>query len=703
MTAAATVTNCVISNGRVNFHPGAGGNIYMTAGLIVDSRISGGNGNVNYNSCPGYSIYASAGRLMRCAVVNGAHTAAGDTSLIRLAGAVTLENCLIAGNEGRGSNNGLVHVSHADARVVNCTIAGNNTVKGGIYLQAGQVYNTVMYNNGGTAEKEWGGLNGASFFNCATMEGITITGGTACQTLDSIAINVFEDTTDWVPLAATPLMDNGSGTYYTDNAISETDLIGAARTSGTQIDIGCYEHDQSSLSASGKANAYAVLEGADVVFTGYAAGGVGDITYDWDFGNGVSVSGLTTNTYTYQYPTAGLFTAEVTAHRGTTNATATLVPIRVGPPTMFVKSGNGAAQFPYTNATIAAATLADALNALTNTLSSGVTAVNGVTVRLADGTYTEHGFLIGSGVKIVGNSGNRDAVIVDANSAGRAFTLSDDGAMLANLTVTGGYLTDGAGANIYMTAAATVTNCVISDGTVAVHYGYGGNIYMTGAGLIVDSRVSGGSGGTFSSTAYSIYASAGRLMRCAVVNGTYGTGNSSAIYLAGAVTLENCLIAGNRCSGDTRGAIVYVNNTSAKVVNCTIAGNNTVTRGGIYLAAAGQVYNTVIYNNGGTAEKEWGNANGGSFYNCATEDGITITSGNNCVTLDSTALNVFENTTDWVPLAATPLIDNGSDSYYEENAISGTDLIGAARTSGAQIDIGCYERQPPAGTMILLR
>ena len=94
------------------------------------------------------------------------------------------------------------------------------------------------------------------------------------------------------------------------------------------------------------------------------------------------------------------------------------------------------------------------------------------TIHVADGTYMEHSLTLANPITIVGESGDRDAVIVNANGSAsnkrRTFTLNHAAATLSGITVKNGYMNvsgNNAGGNILISAnGGVVTNCVVANG-----------------------------------------------------------------------------------------------------------------------------------------------------------------------------------------------------------------------------------------------
>ena len=349
------------------------------------------------------------------------------------------------------------------------------------------------------------------------------------------------------------------------------------------------------------------------------------------------------------------------------------------------------------------------------------TAIDGgadsATIYVGDGTYAEHTLTLEKPITIVGESGNRDAVIVNANGSSsnkrRTFTLNHAAATLSGITVKNGYMNvsgNNAGGNILISAnGGVVTNCVVANGYASG----GGNIRLNGAGaLVVDCVVTNGTvdwswGGNIAAT-YD-----GRVSRCLVANGTslaqYGggtSGDSGNVYLGNSAVMENCLVRGGvvRDNNEKNANGVYMADSS-RLVNCTIVKNRADSYANVPAVNAGadtvRVVNCVIYGNGGTAAREWGNVNGACYVNCATASGAAITGGTgNIATVTDAAFADYANG-DYSPAKRGVLVNVGASwaDYLAYGAVSTLDLAGAARFYGGVLDIGCYESDAAGFTL----
>ena len=364
------------------------------------------------------------------------------------------------------------------------------------------------------------------------------------------------------------------------------------------------------------------------------------------------------------------------------------------------------------------ATIGMAIAAANATIAGGFAAA--VTVHVGDGTYAEHTLTLANPITIVGESGNRDAVIVNANGSKdnkrRTFTLNHAAATLSGITVKNGYMNvsgNNAGGNILISAnGGVVTNCVVANGYASG----GGNIRLTSDdALVVDCVVTNGT--VDWSWGGNIAATYGRVSRCLVANGTslaqYGgeaSGDSGNVYLGNSAVMENCLVRGGvvRDNNASNANGVYLAGSS-RLVNCTIVKNRSDSYPSVPAVNAGastvRVVNCAIYGNGGTAAREWGGANSACYVNCATASGAAITGGTgNIATLTDSAFADYAGG-DYTPIKDEVLFDAGTSrsDYLAYGAISIFDLAGAKRSMGACLDIGCYEIASGVGLSIFVR
>ena len=349
------------------------------------------------------------------------------------------------------------------------------------------------------------------------------------------------------------------------------------------------------------------------------------------------------------------------------------------------------------------------------TIGAAITAAD---AAIVGGTYTENSLTLANPITVVGESGDRDAVIVDADKVGRTFTLNHASATLSGITIRNGKTpsnnTDFGGNILISAAGGIVTNCVVSGGIA----NNGGNISIveSDAALVVDSTVSGGDA---NGNGGNIYAKGGRVSRCVISNGISRAGFSSGEYGGANIhvarwdghtpVVENCLVTGGECTSQGHGSGIHVTKyATAKIVNCTIVKNlpGSNNRAAVYLHSQSsnpKIVNCVIYGNGGTAATEWGNVNGARFVNCATASDAAISGGTDNITTLTDA--DFKNYAggNYLPKTGGALVNAGTNELYASYAISATDLAGNPRIIKKIIDIGCYEIASGVGLSVFVR
>ncbi len=707
---AGTVANCVLTGGgTTSVSDNKGGNLYISGGSVVDCLLTSpllGQGAY------GGSAYIAGGVVSRCIIEKSPKpstwTALGAGAYVK--GGGVIENCLIRDNRG---GRGALYLDSSTAKAVNCTIVGNTAEGniGGVHVNnaSASVINCVIFDNGGTATSEWGDKNGARFFNCAST--VENANGVNWTKLPFTTKSVyFEDDESWTPLLGSPMVDHGSDSLY-PSSYSQTDLAGNARFSGSHIDIGCSECDQSSFKYSATAVSYpSVLKGSTVDFVCYAVGAAGTVTFELDFGDGSSHLVTTDTRISRRFDVVGLFPIRIRAKDGggEYGAWETLsTPICVAEADIYVSTEGSDANA----GTVAAPflTVAHALATLTNATSSCATDVDGVTIHVADGTYEENGLpAIASGVTVEGNASDRTAVKIGKTGA-RIFRLADADAVLRNLTVQNGTVTNKdvscAGGNVRL-EAGTVANCVLTGGgNTSVDQEKGGNLYIA-SGKAVDCLMTNARPGRGAIGA-NAYIAGGSVSRCTIENtpapSTY-TAEGAGAYMTGGV-IENCLVWKNNAG---RGAICM--NGACQAVNCTVVSNiplilsNQGGIGGIYvMSASASVVNCVIYGNGGTATAEWANKNAARFYSCAFAAAAAYSgTASTVLNLTDAAFKDAANG-NYRPKRDGALFNAGDNERYASSATSALDLDGNPRIQGRIIDIGCYEAATGIGSVYYLR
>ena len=332
-------------------------------------------------------------------------------------------------------------------------------------------------------------------------------------------------------------------------------------------------------------------------------------------------------------------------------------------------------------------------------------AENGSTVWVAPGEYaqtaTELQMVLTNAVRVIGESGNPDDVIIGYASPqnkleGRNFFINNQGALLANVTLKNGKSHSGGsgenrGGNILM-FSGTVSNCVLRNGESYNAGSHGGGLAMTGG------------------YATRLVVTGSKLAR---------RGNGIAVAVLGGV-LDNCLISDNRPSTDSAQnagfSMLYVNGGTAR--NCTVLRGSLRYHppkatgqhdSGIYVGKNGTIVNTVVadmfYNDlteddGDVVPARYAtNSTMANFINCACDLPDAAQPNETCVAGPLASLFMDYAGNDYTPSPDGVLFNAGA-SY--EGITTAIDLAGATRVAGRSVDIGAFERHV-AYTMLFIR
>lgn len=625
--------------------------------------------------------------MTHCAVTNNTMTTeANSSSSVILTPGVDLrdgarcENSLFAKLSATRTKNllnwaGAVYAE--SGRLLNVTIADVYAAAdaAGLYLKSGSATNCVFAGNSSNQGKAYNNVHPSSvkkFYACASDDEQPL--GDECV-LGS-ATELFRDFAagDYSPSADSPLKDNGCSSAPTPAA---TDLLGNDRISGDEIDIGCYELDVNAFSLDFAAAETDLAVPGSMTFTARVSGfdDADDVWFYWDF-DGDGETDLVTNerTAAYDYENFGRASVSLTVTNRTTGATGSAARanyMNLVPKTMYF-GGGSAPEAPYNTPTKAAAKLQDALDL----------AVKGVTVLVAPGDYdlTETISVVRD-VIVRNASGNPEEVkfLQKANATG--FYLNSPGARLENVVVEG---------------AARVTSTKV-DGVAVWVDGLGGTV----SNCVFRNFICTGdlSQECYRSTVYLKGASS--LMTHCVLSNVVSTANATSsvtirrvpgVALADGARLENSLIANIRENGTTGQGMKWasgVHSVDGHLLNCTVvncySGSDVA---GVYLQS-GSATNCVLAGNIAQVGPAYNNVRPdavGGFRFCATDDAAPI----NASCLSGVANNFFRDFPkgDYTLSGGSPLKDSGCSAAPTPAA---TDLLGNARVSGVEIDIGCYE------------
>lgn len=289
---------------------------------------------------------------------------------------------------------------------------------------------------------------------------------------------------------------------------------------------------------------------------------------------------------------------------------------------------------------------------------------DGGTVYIDDGDYaftsdTDTAVTITTPVKVIGLS--RDATKVTITRTGkpeRVFILNNASASLGFVTVYGGKSAYGMSVEI---ESGSMEDCVIRDSQRENWDCYG-----------------------------AVYLKSGRIARCLFTGNIGGGSHATGVKADGGVVENSLFTENNHTDAWTgNGGIVMVNN-SARLVNCTIAGNTGGICSGVKVEGNAKAINCAIFGNTtktdttGHGHIWYGKNSLDSFVNCAADGEINDA----CFVVQPGFRDAALHDYTLTP-AASGLIDQGL-AYGDAGATSTTDFAGGTRQVG-NVDIGCYE------------
>ncbi len=249
---SGTISNCIVKS-CVSTGNSSGGGLYLTGGLVIDSRIIGNNTIDNGNN-HGAGIYATGTSAIidRCVITNNYNIRETNPmgGGVALYGGAICRNSLIANNRAPKAGGVIVN----NGRLENCTVVSNYTNKalgtsGGIHCNSANanVVNCVIYDNYSTVETLLDALqNTSGTASCFMTNAVPVAFGVGDITKDPLFIDRFAG--DYHFKTASPCINAGDISAYT-GALDDLDVDHNRRFFGRRPDLGCYECQKSPATA----------------------------------------------------------------------------------------------------------------------------------------------------------------------------------------------------------------------------------------------------------------------------------------------------------------------------------------------------------------------------------------------------------------------------------------------------------------------
>lgn len=714
-----------------------GGGIYATRKVSVLRCVVRDNGNKNISSLNSYTgfgdgLYVSGYDARNIAVVDGCLVEGNAQTGVHLNGRTEMRNCIVCGHStinksGKNISAG-VTAKGGNNSIYNCTIYGNtiDQAGSGLWLDgAEKAVNNIVYGNGNLRDVYVGA---SATFN-TNIVGAAVSSGVGNIVEDPLFTDAANGDFTLVS-AASPAVDAGATI-----ASVATDFTGLARPEGAAYDIGAYERvydpnekslmvvfDSPALRHSGEAiEAHAAVSGVEAEEIASVA---------W-YANGGAVSGATGLSVSLDDYATGDLTLRcvITLSDESVIEGFATQTIAVAPSVVYV-SKTGSDTAPYDSWEKATPDLAAAIGAAVPAV--GVS----VTVHVASGDYTlsrQIDLLLP--VRIVGAGSDTTTFNCSGFTADKELFIVGPNSSISGATFDGGDVNSSASGGAG--GLFSIRGGMLFDIVAQNYRPYGASVvYMVG-GLVTNCTVrnnqsrNGGFG-------FAMRLEGGEVVDCVVSNNTannngYGI-RGMGCYLGGAATVRRCLVTGNYNKNSEHqyyesnmGAGIRLNHANALAENCVIVSNGFQN---VYIDGGGTLRNCLV--TGGVLKSLTQtvspgiHAKNGFIYNCTSVDNTNKvdaalgdlymsggTAKNNIAPLATvaggTAANNlwrdpgFKNAAalDFHLKGASDAVNAGDNAVWQgvENAV---DLDGNPRIFRKIVDLGCYECQTAARTVLLV-
>lgn len=732
--SGAILENVTVTGGKANHYIIYGGGVFVTAGTVRDCVITNNVGGGNGGGC---GVAMTGGLVTRCLIADNYNVNnVGNGGGVFIEGpSAILDNCLVTRNyttDSVAKYGGGVCVGWSKTKlggtsggtVRSCTIVNNRfPCAGGIYFGAkANIIDTIVWGNtisssdGATGEPNW--VAEATGYKATNVFSAVSLGVNSAGEPMAFGDPLFENfEAGNYQLTSGPCVDSA----WREPAADELDYAHAPRKSGTRMDLGCYEKDQTQLSFAMEYKLDGLMAPTKVQLTMTVTPPETDVSTaacywtldgreptesDYDFtgqsvyetiGAGTRSIGMAVkfNNKWYRRTYADLFT--------------------IASPKLFVKQENAAAAAPYDTWETAATNLNEVMYLVGDgtviTVTNGVYRLTGQIDILAGAAATLKSVEGPTKTTLEGNAA-QDTSVGRKGGTFCILNVQNDNALVDGFTLKDGGSFDKGGC-LYL-GGGTVQNCILTNGWSRGDKGGGGAYVCRGTlkdSLIVDCAIS-----SYAGRGAGLWAEGENALvdRCVVTkccdlssneNDRYG-----AVYITDHAVVRNTLICNNRIKGYAGvflGPLATDSGTNiryGKLVNCTVVSNASYDAqmkgfgGGVYAEVNTTVRNCVIRDNvtanPDVSEVNVNTAGTGSYDHCA----VPVAVGTDSVTDDPGFVDAENG--NWHLKTRSPCRNRGLNEAWMSTA---TDLDGKARLFARRVDIGCYENDTPVGLTILVR